>query len=210
MRLDRRLLHHVLQVEFFVGLIIVAQIDWAGKTAAWWATSFQFVGAVVTFGGLLWAYIRARTGLGLWELFDRVWARTGRWLNRLLRRRRNVMIRVGPAVAIAGMGTPTVEVGFGRLDYSLPIQEQLEQLANAIRNLESWFNPIRADQRKIRHEIDTVRTLAESSTEQAIAHIEAKVERLTADLNKGQTLDLRWAIGGLLISAIGTFLQYLA
>jgi septal ring factor EnvC (AmiA/AmiB activator) len=108
------------------------------------------------------------------------------------------------------MGTPLVTVSFGQLDHSQPVQEQLEQLAAAIRNLESWFKPIRDDLHQLRQEIDRLRTLADSVAAQAIAHIEAKIRKLTADLREGQTLDLRWAIGGLLISAIGTFMQYWA
>jgi hypothetical protein len=53
-------------------------------------------------------------------------------------------------------------------------------------------------------------TLAESSAQKALADIETKIEKLTAELNKIQALDLRWAIGGLFISAIGTFLGYWA
>jgi hypothetical protein len=94
---DRRLLHHVLQTEFVAALVIVSQVDWAAKDAQWLATTLQFVGAMITFGGLLWAYIRARSGLGLWELLDRAYARVEKWVRRFLRKGRDVVIRPGPA-----------------------------------------------------------------------------------------------------------------
>jgi hypothetical protein len=108
------------------------------------------------------------------------------------------------------MGTPTVLLGFGRLDRALPIDGQLEQLAVAIRNLESWFVPIRHDLHDLRREIESVRTMAQSSAAIALANIEDKVKKLTVELNANQTLDVRWAIVGLFISALGTGLQYLA
>jgi hypothetical protein len=63
---------------------------------------------------------------------------------------------------------------------------------------------------ELRHELKVARTLGESSAQKALADIETKIEKLTAELNKIQALDLRWAIGGLFISAIGTFLGYWA
>ena len=63
---------------------------------------------------------------------------------------------------------------------------------------------------ELAHEVKVARTLAESSASKALADIETKIEKLTAQLNKIHELDLRWAIGGLFISAIGTLLRYWA
>jgi hypothetical protein len=199
-------------IVFFIALaVLLRQVPWARLHTDWWATTLQLLGAIVAFGGLLWAYIRARYGLGLWELLHLAWERILQWARRLLGKRgRDVVIRPEPPTISFGMGTPTVLLGFGHLDRNLPIEGQLEQLADAIRNLESWFKPIRDDLHDLRHEIEDVRTLAESSAQQALAHIETKIKKLTAELNKSQTLDLRWAIGGLFITAVGTFVSYWA
>lgn len=63
---------------------------------------------------------------------------------------------------------------------------------------------------EVRHEVKVARTLAESSASKALADIETKIEKLTAKLNKIQKLDLRPAIVGLALSAVGTFLSYWA
>jgi hypothetical protein len=52
---DRRVLHHVLQAEFCAALVMLTHVSLATKDAQWWATTLQFVGAVVTFAGLFWA-----------------------------------------------------------------------------------------------------------------------------------------------------------
>ena len=57
---------------------------------------------------------------------------------------------------------------------------------------------------------DAARSLAESSTKQAFANAKVEIERLAAQLDKGQALDLRWTIIGLFISAVGTSLSYWA
>jgi hypothetical protein len=77
-------------------------------------------------------------------------------------------------------------------------------------HLEGWFIPIRTDLHDLRREIESVRATAQSAAAEALANIEEKVTKRTAELNANQTLDLRWAIIGLFISAFGTWLQYWA
>ena len=48
---------------------------------------------------------------------------------------------------------------------------------------------------------DAARSLAQSSTKQAFANAKVAIERLAAQLDKGQALDLRWTIIGLFVSA---------
>jgi hypothetical protein len=52
------------------------------------------------------------------------------------------------------------------------------------------------------------RSVAESSTKQAFANAKVEIERLAAQLDKGQALDLRWKIIGLFVSAGGMWLSY--
>jgi hypothetical protein len=61
----------------------------------------------------------------------------------------------------------------------------------------------RSDQRK-----RAARSVAESSTKQAFANAKVEIERLAAQLDKGQALDLRWTIIGLFVSAGGMWLSY--
>jgi hypothetical protein len=64
---------------FFIALaVLLRQAPWARLHTNWWATTLQLLGAIVTFGGPLWAYIRARYGLGLWELLHLAWE----WIQR--------------------------------------------------------------------------------------------------------------------------------
>lgn len=41
-----------------------------------------------------------------------------------------------------------------------------------------------------------------------LSHTRAEIAELALHLDRTQALDLRWAIGGLFVSAIGTLLQY--
>lgn len=200
----------VLLAEVLAGFVFLTRAGWVGSATSWWATTLQFVGALVTFLGLLWAYVRARTGLGLWEMLDGGWSRAIRWWDWARGRKRHVIIRPAPMKMTLTMGTPRVTVVFARLQRDWPIEDQLEQLADAIRNVQKRFKPIYADIGRLRQEIEELRSLAESSAQQTIQHIEHKVKKLNADLARGQRLDLKWAIGGLLISTVGTVLQYWA
>jgi hypothetical protein len=172
---DRRVLHHVLQAEFCAALVMLTHVSLATKDAQWWATTLQFVGAVVTFAGLFWAYFRARYGLGLWELLDRGYARVERWVRRLLGKGRPIVVRVPMGALKMGGFPPTVRQVFRQLDRTLPIEGQLAQLESAITNLQEWFDPIRDDLHALRTEIQAVRVLTESSAQKALAEIEKRI-----------------------------------
>ena len=58
--------------------------------------------------------------------------------------------------------------------------------------------------------VKEARSLAKSEAENALATAREGIADLHRDPDRTQTLDLRVAIGGLFISAIGTFLQYWA
>jgi hypothetical protein len=78
------------------------------------------------------------------------------------------------------------------------------------RLLDEDLPPILKDVDDLRAEVAAARSQAESEAEKAFSAARAEILELAAGLDRTQTLDLRWAVLGLFISAIGTFLQYWA
>ena len=80
-RTDRcLLLYFVLPVEFCAAVALM--VDWdliwgVVLDVKWWATTLQFIGALVTALGLLWAYLRAT------RFREHRWPRIRRWLWRI-------------------------------------------------------------------------------------------------------------------------------
>jgi hypothetical protein len=175
----------------------------------WWATTLQFVGTVIAAGGLLWAYARAT------RLRDEKWPR---FRDRLLklwyalgRKRSEITGTIGstfrPTSANLGMrGFPPLV----RIRSASP-EERLNVLEERVKRLlDQDLPPILKDIDDLKAEVAAARSLAESEAEQALAAARTEIAALEADLDRTQTLDLRWAVLGLSISGIGTFLQYWA
>lgn len=150
-----------------------------------WATTLQFLGALVASGGLLYAYRRAT-------------------------KPRPVIVRPGTAYVFRFDSSAYGTSPF-RLDRTASPEDQLVQLEDFINGvLFKRFTSMNGRIDKLRDELKVARTQSESSVQKALAEIETKIEKLTTELNKSQELDLRLAIGGLFMSAIGTFLSYWA
>jgi hypothetical protein len=52
-------LYFVLPVELLAAYLVLQWDRWDTRGWAWWAITVQLTGAVITFGGLLYAYLRA-------------------------------------------------------------------------------------------------------------------------------------------------------
>lgn len=90
-------------------------------------------------------------------------------------------------------------------------EEQFKALEDVIDRLIALdIPPIMKDINDLKSGVKEARSLAKSEAENALAKAREGIADLHRDLDRTQTLDLRVAIGGLFISAIGTFLQYWA
>jgi len=185
--------------------VLLRHVNWSTKGIKWWATTTQLTGALMAFGGLSYAYLRATYGLDIWGLLERWWA----WWLRLWGKSTGFILT--PTGALVGVGTlfADVVVGF-RLDRTLRVEDQLAQVEKYINEelLLLRFPAIDKEIRQLRRDLEEARKLAEAAARQALADAEAKIEQLAARLDRSQVLDLRWAAGGLLITAVGTFLSY--
>jgi hypothetical protein len=169
----------------------------------WWSTTLQFGGALIASLGLGWSYLRAS---GIWE---RRWPSIRAWLWRIFR------IDSGPQV-VGAMGAGMGVFGFhamGRVTYNLDhtrsVEEQIAQLEGFInRVIVQEITPIREDIVKLKDSVKEARTLAESKAREVLIKTRAEIAALALRLDRTQALDIRWAIVGLFISAIGTSLQY--
>lgn len=197
-----------LVAQVVAGLVAMAWIGWSGSAVAWWATTLQCVGALVTFGGLWWAYVRAKTGLGLWELVDHAWLWVVRRWDRLRGRDVSTVVHVAGIEVAVAPGTPDVYVEFAQLQRQWPVEDQLGQLAEAVVRLQDRLREARKELAQLAMAIEDLRQLSEFQAREAVTAVESKIEQFNAGLARGQQLDLKWAIAGLLISAAGTFVQY--
>jgi hypothetical protein len=184
-------------------------LHWLGSPGRkGWATIVQFVGAVVTFGGLGAAYMRARYGLTVKALAQRAWAFIRRQWAKLLRRPQDQIIKPGGAHSTVQFGTAAVgQVGFN-LDTSLTVQEQLERLAQFVNHRSREAAQMESMIVALRQEVTKAHQHASDLASKTFAHIETQIQQLTDRLDKTQVLDLRWAIVGLAISAFGIALSY--
>ncbi|SKN87746.1 Uncharacterised protein [Mycobacteroides abscessus subsp. bolletii] len=117
----------------------------------------------------------------------------------------NVTVRpVSASIGLEGF-TPLVEVRHATPEERI---KNLEERLNKLLNTD--LPPVRRDVKKLKNEIEKVRSLAKSEAEKALADARAEIAKLAKDLDRTQTLDLRWAALGVFISGIGTALQYWA
>ena len=154
------------------------------------AITFELVGTVVAAFGLWHAYSRTRYGIGIWKRLTRGWL-------------------IWPKAGTTG-GTydwRTTAKGYApfALDNKLRVEEQVVQLADYVRELKSEITGLGRE-----CERDRIQALAAVSQALADAkhHTRAEVESLRSRFDAAQVVDLRWASGGLFITAIGPVLSY--
>jgi hypothetical protein len=175
----------------------------------WWATTLQFVGALVAAGGLAWAYWRASRFAE--TKLPRIRDSIRKILYALGLKRPVITGTMGatlhPVTASLGLETfaPMVRVR------KATVEERIKTLEEFVdRLLNQDLPPVLRDIRNLKAELSEVRNLAKVEAEAALTTARAEMAKLELAQDREQTLDLRWAILGLFISAIGTFLQYFA
>jgi hypothetical protein len=172
----------------------------------WWSTTLQFVGAVVTAGGLAWAWLRAS------RFRERTWPRIVDALRRIYYKVRGAPVISGsmnttlqPMGATMGLvgHAPRVRIRNGSVEERVKVLEQVVD-----RLIGEDIPPILRDVDDLKSGVEAARALAKTEAANALTKARNAIAELEGELDRTQTLDLRWAIGGLVISAIGTFLQY--
>lgn len=210
-REDRRLLVGALNgIAFALALgVLLRQVDWPSKGIGWWGVTTQFLGVITTFGGLSYAYIRARYG-GIWPWLDRIYARVER-LWKLLRGKPMPVV-VSPRIGVLELrpGSPFLFMGT-RLDRAQRLQDQLAQIENYINTLlAKQLGDLNKRIDQVGTSVEEVRTLALAAAEKAFADAKAEIDKLAAQLARMQVIDLRWAILGALITVTGYAMYYWA
>ncbi|GAT04904.1 uncharacterized protein RMCFA_5015 [Mycolicibacterium fortuitum subsp. acetamidolyticum] len=173
----------------------------------WWSTTLQFSGALIASVGLGWSYLRAT------RFWQRRWPGIRARMMRILfgmPRPQNIV--VGPMGATMGLfGFHAVaKVGYN-LDRAKSMEEQITQLEHFINRLmNEEIAPINNEIAKLKNGLKEARELAESKAQEVLTTTRAEIGRLAMQLDRTQAFDIRWAIVGLFIAAVGTFLQYWA
>ncbi len=201
---DRWILGGALCVIGVTGVAVLLHwVQWSELGVMWWSTTVQLVGTLLTFSGLLYAWERSRR---FWS--HRVWPR----IRRLIVKPFTQTILVGgPARSTAKAYAPYVLRGMARIQPTDSVEEQLRKINEYIEtDLPQWldaaFDQIKTvsrDLRQARTESKTAALEAEDRARRAIRDLERR-------LDSTQATDLRVAIVGLLITAIGVFIGYWA
>jgi hypothetical protein len=173
-----------------------------------WATIVQLVGAVVTFGGLWTAWLRAKHGETIRSLGKRLAKRIAERVVRILGIPRGVVIPVEAASAIAIGSTAFFTLTFG-IDRTKSTVENFERLVDFVNRL-SGNTILQIEQQidELRRDIKDARAHASDLASRTLAHLEQRIDYVQKELDTKQVLDLRWAIYGLLITVIGIGMSY--
>ena len=109
----------------------------------------------------------------------------------------------------AVMASPTAALGnVFRLDRDLKVEEQLEQLADKVRELDAKFPTLRKELLTLLSQrIEEIRTALSEGDERVLDRVKAEIEALGDHLDMVQVIDLKWAIRGLGVTAIGLLLN---
>lgn len=169
----------------------------------WWSTTVQFVGTVVTGGGLFYAWNRAS------RFWDRTWPSIKRQWGRLWGRSTGGGGLQATATTV-GTGTTHADVFVGlNLDRALPVEQQLQQVQEYI-NTRLPEQTIELSRRilEVQRALSEARTESAAAVERATADARTAIDELERRLDATQALDLTWAIVGLAITAVGTFINY--
>lgn len=156
--------------------------------------------AVVTAFGLGFAWLRANrtTFVGLLKL---MWGQI-----------RRLICGPGPVVITPGSarrwnltgGIPLVYKTYN-INKNLTTKENLQKLADLVNE---YIPKVEKDLTALRIEITQVRAHASNLAAETLQHLQDQIAELRRDIDAKQVLDLRWAIVGLVITAIGIALSY--
>lgn len=93
-------------------------------------------------------------------------------------------------------------------DPGSPVDDQLRSMAAFLNDIASMFPALETQIADLNKRINEVATHSQQAAEDAIKHIQEQIATLSAQFDRQQVLDLRWAIGGLFITAFGIALSY--
>jgi hypothetical protein len=189
------------------------------------AAAVQLVGTIVTGLGLVNAQLRVTSGVGLGTRLKGmgtrlkgIGTRLSKWLAGLLRKPgRDAVIRPTGIPSGEAFGTYAVTAeAAGEADFhlrdDLTPDEKFAALADRARGLESILRKTNNDITVLRIEMSEVSTTASQETEQAIDDMRSYVHTLHEQVDYAhkliQKLDLKWAIYGLAITALGMVLSF--
>jgi hypothetical protein len=187
---------------------------WAAADWHSWSTTLQVVGSLVTAIGLAGAYVRSRYGLTPSAYVHQQVVRGNDWAKgvwrRLLRKRRDINIDVGPMVITVNMGRPTIEVRTPplKLDVTASVEQQLAQLAAYVNRINEKLPDFDRRIDKLTIDAESMKAEIANVEPQILAHIQAEIDALNKRLDIKQVVDLRWAILGVLITTVGVLLSY--
>jgi hypothetical protein len=166
------------------------------------ASALQFIGAVVTALGLWNAHSRANTGFDLCTRFKH-------WRARRKRVAQNVQT-TGIASEEA-VGTPTLTMSEPSRPFDdLTPDEKFAALAKQVETLEIDVRTCKNDVTQLGNEVEQAKIGAAQHAHRAFIGAVERMDGLRSEDQKKQMLDLRWAILGLAISALGVFLSFFA
>lgn len=158
----------------------------------------ELAGALITAGGLVYAWHRMTDHVNNWR---RQLVRLGEELKAKITGRRSATVQVAAAAAGAGMHTATVRVEYP-VDTTAPLEDQVARLIEVTKVL-------RSDVESTERKIDEVRdnpAVTPDDVETAIAEALSGLE----DTRKISAVrDLRYALFGILITAVGISLGLL-
>lgn len=167
------------------------------------ARAVELVGALVTAVGLSYAYGRARHG----ERFLAEFWRAA--VDRIMRRPRAATVHVSGAIGATGTFSADAYAVF-QLDRTAPREDQLDQLADFCRSTQTELATVRQQLTQHDRDISGARAHATEAAAQAHADAVAHLNGFESRLNSTASLDLRWAILGLIINSCGVALGFWA
>ncbi len=157
------------------------------------ANLVQLGGTIVTAVGLAIAYGRAK------KIPDQIRA----WWHRIRNRGRHTHeIQVPGIPSSGGVGTPYVYSEF-QLDHGKEVPDQLIQLEVYVRELRSLFVSVNDSLKQLGEDIERVDGNSESRAAQVLSEAKAEIRQFGDRLDELQAVDLKVAIGGVVITAIG-------
>jgi hypothetical protein len=161
------------------------------------------VGAVVTFGGLWIAWLRAKHGETIRSLAKRLGAQITERVARMFGASRGVVISTQAASLIGTGSTASVFLTFNVAN-TVSTAENLERLADFVNRLSGNTIPHLEQQIvSLRGDIKDARAYAADLVSQTVTQLQEQINHLEQELDSKQVLDLRWAIYGLLITVGG-------
>ncbi len=188
------------------GAVVLAVSIVCAVLVSWKYTSIatQFVGSLLAFLGLLFAYLRAR------HRGDTAREQLREFGLRLIGRRRIDRHSVDASATATLRAYAYAEVVLQDRP-ELPTQEQIDNLAAYIRDhVMGNFKQIFERLDRLKSDVDRAHNAAAEKSAEAYDKAKAELEQLRRELDRTQVLDLRWAIFGIYIATIGVALSYWA